>query len=61
MAIAIIIAGGVGSRRGHDIPKQFFEVDGKKVLTYTLENFQSHQIEAAIEVSDIDGWNTILF
>lgn len=60
MAIAIIIAGGVGSRMGHDIPKQFIEVDGKKVLTYTLENFQSHPMVDAIEVVCIRGWEDVV-
>jgi 2-C-methyl-D-erythritol 4-phosphate cytidylyltransferase len=54
--IAIIIAGGVGSRMGKDIPKQFIEVKGKPVLAYTLEGFQKHPLIDAIEVVCIDGW-----
>lgn len=60
MNIAIIIAGGVGSRMGRDIPKQFIEVDGKRVLTYTLENFQSHPMVDAIEVVCIKGWEDVV-
>ncbi len=56
MNVAIIIAGGVGSRMGHDIPKQFILVEGKPVLLYTLENFQNHPMIDAIEVVCIDGW-----
>lgn len=56
MNIAIIIAGGVGSRMGKDIPKQFIEVKGKPVLAYTLEGFQKHPLIDAIEVVCIDGW-----
>ncbi|MBQ8317040.1 MAG: 2-C-methyl-D-erythritol 4-phosphate cytidylyltransferase [Lachnospiraceae bacterium] len=56
MNVAIIIAGGVGSRMGHDIPKQFMLVEGKPVLLYTLENFQNHPMIDAIEVVCIDGW-----
>ena len=40
--IAIIIAGGSGSRMGQDIPKQFINVYDKPVLIYTLESFQRH-------------------
>lgn len=54
--IAIIIAGGVGSRMGANIPKQFIEVNGKHVLAYTCESFQKHHLIDAIEVVCIDGW-----
>lgn len=51
MNIAIIIAGGVGSRFGADIPKQFVEVNHKPIMAYTLETFeQSMEIDAIIVV-----------
>lgn len=53
---AIIIAGGVGSRMGLDIPKQFVEVDGKPVLFYTLEGFERHPLIDGIVLVCIDGW-----
>lgn len=40
--IAIILAGGVGSRMGADIPKQFLEIDSKPIIAYTVECFQKH-------------------
>lgn len=58
--IAIIIAGGVGSRMGLDIPKQFVNVCDKPVLLYTLEGFQNHPLVDAIEVVCIDGWHDVL-
>ena len=42
MNIAVIIAGGSGSRMGQDIPKQFINVYDKPVIIYTLESFQKH-------------------
>ena len=36
---AVILAGGVGSRMGSDLPKQFIEVDGKPIIIHTMENF----------------------
>lgn len=60
MNIAIIIAGGVGSRMGANIPKQFIEVNGKHVLAYTCESFQRHPLIDAIEVVCIDGWENIV-
>ena len=58
--IAIIIAGGKGSRMGQDIPKQFINVYDKPVLIYTLESFQRHPEIDAIEVVCLDGWHDIL-
>ena len=37
MNTAIILAGGVGSRVGADIPKQFIEILGKPIISYTIE------------------------
>ena len=59
--IAIIIAGGSGSRMGQDIPKQFINVYDKPVLIYTLESFQRHPQIDKIEVVCIDGWHDILW
>ena len=60
MAVAIIIAGGVGNRMRLDIPKQFIEVYGKTVLTYTLEGFQHHPLISSIEVVCIKGWENVV-
>lgn len=61
MTIAIIIAGGSGSRMGQDIPKQFINVYDKPVLIYTLEGFQRHPEIDAIEVVCIEGWHEIVW
>jgi len=37
--IAVIVAGGSGSRMNNTIPKQFLLLDGKPVLYYTLHTF----------------------
>ena len=61
MNIAVIIAGGVGSRMGQDIPKQFINVYDKPIIIYTLEGFQNHPLIDAIEVVCIDGWHDVLW
>lgn len=61
MNIAVIIAGGVGSRMGQDLPKQFINVFDKPVLIYTLESFQRHPNIDAIELVCIDGWHEIVW
>ena len=45
--IAVIFAGGVGSRMGKDIPKQFLEWNGKTIIIHTLTVFE--------ECNEIDG------
>lgn len=54
--IALIIAGGVGSRMGQDIPKQFLNVYDKPVIVYTMECFQKHEEISGIVVVCLKGW-----
>lgn len=58
--IALIIAGGVGTRMHQDIPKQFLSVNDKPVIIYTLEAFQNHPDIDAIYVACLNGWQEIL-
>lgn len=60
MNVAIIIAGGVGSRMNMEIPKQFIQIYGKPVIAYTLEGFQKHPEIDAIEVVCLKGWEAAL-
>lgn len=61
MNLAIIIAGGSGTRMGQSIPKQFITIHDKPVLIYTLEGFQKHPLIDAIEVVCIDGWQEMVW
>ena len=36
---AVIAAGGIGSRMGADIPKQFIKINDKEIILYTIEKF----------------------
>lgn len=56
MNYVIIIAGGVGSRLGAKVPKQFVEVLGKPIIAYTLEHFQNHPEIDGIELVCVDGF-----
>ena len=56
MVTALIVAGGVGTRMGADIPKQFVKVKGKPVVIWTLENFQTHPLIDRIRVVCVPGW-----
>lgn len=55
MNIAMILAGGVGSRVGANKPKQFIEILGKPIIVYTLEKFQNNENIDAIEVVSIES------
>ena len=61
MTIAIIIAGGSGSRMGQNIPKQFLNIHDKPIIMYTLESFQKHPMVDAIEVVCLEGWHEMLW
>lgn len=50
MNVAVILAGGVGTRVGSQVPKQYIEVLGKPIIAYTLEKFQNHPQIDAIEI-----------
>lgn len=53
--IAIILASGTGSRSGLNIPKQFYKINGKTVLDYSIEAFQKNEnIDEIVVVSNPD-------
>ena len=60
MNLAIVIAGGSGTRMGLDIPKQFVNIYDKPVIIYTLESVERHPMIDEIEVVCIDGWHDVL-
>ena len=43
MNCAIIVAAGSGKRMGSAIPKQFLQLDGRTILSYTIEAFDSSE------------------
>ena len=50
MNIAVILAGGSGSRFGRDLPKQFLKVAGKKVIEHTIDVFEHNDLINEIAV-----------
>ena len=60
MNIALILAGGSGSRTEQFVPKQFLSIYDKPIIIYTLEAFQKHPEIDAIIVSCISGWCDVL-
>lgn len=48
--IAIVLAGGSGSRFGADMPKQFLQVAGKMIIEHTIDAFERHPLIDEIAV-----------
>ncbi|MGL4948560.1 MAG: 2-C-methyl-D-erythritol 4-phosphate cytidylyltransferase [Mycoplasma sp.] len=60
MNIAIILAGGFGTRIKSEIPKQFIEIKNKPIIVYTIETFlSSNQIDKVI-ITCNSSWITHL-
>ena len=46
MIFGVIVAGGVGSRMGANMPKQFLDLNGKPIIMHTLQAFlESKELE----------------
>ncbi|HEL3156811.1 TPA: bifunctional cytidylyltransferase/SDR family oxidoreductase [Stenotrophomonas maltophilia] len=53
--IAVVLAGGKGSRSGFNKPKQMMKLAGKTVLEHVIQAFQSHEaIHEILIVSNLD-------
>ncbi len=71
--VAVILAGGTGSRIGGDVPKQFLTLnDGHSVIEHTVEAFEQHPdideicivmhsgwIEQTQEIAARNGWKKV--
>jgi 2-C-methyl-D-erythritol 4-phosphate cytidylyltransferase len=53
--VAVILAGGVGTRLGLDIPKQLIKIAGRTILEHTLVLFQAHPLVDEIVVMMAPG------
>lgn len=60
MNVAIVTAGGVGSRMNSRIPKQFITVNDIPILIYTLKKFEQHPLIDAIIVPCLKDWQSAL-
>ncbi|MBR4831799.1 MAG: 2-C-methyl-D-erythritol 4-phosphate cytidylyltransferase [Butyrivibrio sp.] len=56
MNIAIILAGGVGSRVGGDVPKQFVDLAGEMMIMHSMEPFGNLPIVHNIIIVADDKW-----
>jgi len=56
MNIAVILAGGSGTRMGSDIPKQFIDIYGKPMIIHTIESFDVNSEIDKIVISCKEEW-----
>jgi len=56
---AIILAGGVGKRMGAAIPKQYLELSGQAIATYSMETFSQMQEIGELVVVCNEEWEHV--
>lgn len=56
MNIALVLAGGTGTRLGADIPKQYIEVRGKMIIDYCLETMEHSSDIAEVWIVADEMW-----
>lgn len=56
MNIAIILSGGVGSRMGLNVPKQYVEVEGKPILGFCFDTFVNDDNIDAVVIGCANEW-----
>ena len=57
MNVAVILAGGTGTRMGLEIPKQYYEVNGKAIISYCLHTFFTHEGIDAVQIVADEMWH----
>lgn len=60
MNIALVLAGGTGSRLGADTPKQYLEVDNRMIISYCMETFLVSDYIDKIQIVADRNWHEIV-
>lgn len=56
MKALIMLSGGIGTRLGGDLPKQYIKVNGKRVIFYSLDTFMKRGDIDVVVVVTADEW-----
>ncbi len=54
--IAVVLAGGTGSRIGGAVPKQFLPLEGREVIEYSVDAFNDHEAISEVAVVVHPEW-----
>lgn len=57
MNTALILSGGIGSRMGTEVPKQYIEVHNRLVISYSIETLSKHAGIDAIQIVAASQWH----
>lgn len=57
---ALVLSGGIGTRMGTDIPKQYVRIGDKMMIMYCLETLAGHKDIDAIRIVADQGWQDVL-
>lgn len=60
MNIAVILAGGTGTRLGEKTPKQYLKVKDKPIIAYCLDKFVDNPAIDAIQIVADQMWHTFI-
>lgn len=60
MNYAVILSGGMGTRLGLDIPKQYYEVNKKPIIRYVIETFEKSEVVDGIVIVAAPEWQEYL-
>ena len=60
MVTVLMLAGGIGTRMGADIPKQFIEIKGKPIIAYTLDILEKNENIDSVEIVCVHGFEDLL-
>lgn len=57
MVVALLLSGGVGVRMGGTCPKQYLEVDGRSIISYSVESLIQSEETEGIQVVAAPPWH----
>ena len=58
---ALILAGGLGTRMGGNISKQFIEINGVPIIVKTIQNFENNKRVSEIAIVCVDNFKDSLW
>ena len=58
--IAVILSGGIGSRMGLNMPKQYVMVDEKPIISYCVKQFLGNSFTDALVIVVANDWRSFV-